>query len=77
LKELAKQRAHLPVRKLVQRPPNLLRRLQPCLLMSPLFVAQYLDASQSACDIVIFDEASQILGWDAVGAIARGRQVVV
>lgn len=77
LKELAKQRAHLPVRKLVQRIPNLLRRLKPCLLMSPLSVAQYLDASQSGFDIVIFDEASQIPVWDAVGAIARGRQVVV
>lgn len=77
LRELAKQRAHLPVRQLVHRIPNLLPRLKPCLLMSPLSVAQYLDAAHSNFDIVVFDEASQIPVWDAVGAIARGEQLVV
>ena len=28
-------------------------------------------------DVVIFDEASQIPVWDAIGAIARGRQAVI
>jgi hypothetical protein len=28
-------------------------------------------------DVVIFDEASQIFPWDAVGAISRGKQVIV
>lgn len=77
LRELAKQRAHLPVRQLVHRIPNLLPRLKPCLLMSPLSVAQYLDATHSNFDVVIFDEASQIPVWDAVGAIARGKQLIV
>ncbi|MCS6290683.1 MAG: DUF4011 domain-containing protein [Nitrospira sp.] len=77
LRELAKQRAHLPVRQLVHRIPNLLPRLKPCLLMSPLSVAQYLDAAHSNFDVVVFDEASQIPVWDAVGAIARGKQLIV
>jgi superfamily I DNA and/or RNA helicase/very-short-patch-repair endonuclease len=77
LRELAKQKAHLPVRKLVQGIPTLLPKLKPCLLMSPLSVAQYLDAAHSSFDVVVFDEASQILVWDAVGAIARGKQLVV
>jgi very-short-patch-repair endonuclease len=77
LRELAKQRAHLPVRKLVHGIPTLLPRLKPCLLMSPLSVAQYLDAAHSSFDVVVFDEASQIPVWDAVGAIARGKQLVV
>ncbi|TRW89747.1 DUF4011 domain-containing protein [Candidatus Methylobacter oryzae] len=77
LRELAKQKAHLPVRKLVQGVPTLLPKLKPCLLMSPLSVAQYLDASHANFDIVVFDEASQIPTWDAVGAIARGRQLIV
>lgn len=77
LRELAKQRAHLPVRRLVHGIPNLLPRLKPCLLMSPLSVAQYLDAAHANFDVVIFDEASQIPVWDAVGAIARGKQLVV
>lgn len=77
LRELAKQRAHLPVRRLVQGIPTLMHQLKPCLLMSPLSVAQYLDASHSNFDVVVFDEASQIPVWDAVGAIARGKQLVV
>jgi len=45
--------------------------------MSPLSVAQYLEPSHEMFDIVIFDEASQIPVWDAVGAIARGKQLIV
>src|SRR3546814_12641178 len=45
--------------------------------MSPLSIAQYLQAGTNAFDLVIFDEASQIPVWDAIGAIARGRQVVM
>lgn len=76
-RELAKQRRHVPVRQLVKGLPTLLPRLKPCLLMSPLSVAQYLDAGHAPFDLVIFDEASQIPVQDAVGAIARGKQVVV
>ncbi len=76
-RELQKQRKHLPVRQLVQGLPTLLPKLKPCLLMSPLSVAQYLDAGYSPFDLVVFDEASQIPVWDAVGAIARGKQLAV
>jgi very-short-patch-repair endonuclease len=75
-RELQKQRKHMPIRQLVQNLPSLMTRLKPCLLMSPLSVAQYLDASHAQFDAVIFDEASQIPVWDAVGAIARGKQLV-
>ena len=76
-RELQRQRGHMPVRQLVKRLPTLLPKLKPCLLMSPLSVAQYLDPSHANFDLVVFDEASQIPVWDAVGAIARGRQLVV
>ncbi|HEX8601487.1 MAG TPA: DUF3320 domain-containing protein [Pseudoduganella sp.] len=75
-RELQKQRRHMPIRQLIAGMPTLLPRLKPCLLMSPLSVAQYLDADHAQFDVVIFDEASQIPVWDAVGAIARGRQLV-
>ena len=39
--------------------------------MSPLSVAQYLKPGHFQFDIVIMDEASQILPEDAIGAIAR------
>ena len=45
--------------------------------MSPLSVAQFLSAGQMKFDIVIFDEASQIPVWDAVGALARGDKAIV
>ena len=57
--------------------PHLLRRLCPCMLMSPLSVAQYLDPSQPLFDLVIFDEASQMPTCEAVGAIARGKSLIV
>lgn len=76
-RELQKQRKQMPVRQLMQGLPTLLPKLKPCLLMSPLSVAQYLDAGYAQFDLVVFDEASQIPVWDAVGAIARGKQLVV
>ena len=76
-RELQKKARHVPVRQLMQRLPTLLPKLKPCLLMSPLSVAQYLDAGHSQFDVVVFDEASQIPVWDSVGAIARGQQLVV
>ena len=51
--------------------------LKPCFPMSPMSVAQYLEADHPPFDVVVFDEASQIPVWDAVGALARGRQAVV
>jgi hypothetical protein len=42
-----------------------------------LSVAQYLPANQALFDVVICDEASQITVWDAVGSLARGRQIIV
>jgi len=75
--QLQLQKRHIAIRKLVKQLPTVLPILKPCLLMSPLSVAQYLDPSYPPFDLVIFDEASQIPVWDAVGAIARGSQVVI
>ncbi len=76
-RELKKQRRHKPVRRLCAEIPNLLGRLAPCLLMSPLSVVQYLGRGALPFDIVVFDEASQMPIWDAVPAIGRGRAAVI
>lgn len=76
-RELKKKRRHLALRKLFQAIPALLPRLKPCFLMSPLSVAQYLPPGGKKFDLVVFDEASQIGTHDAIGAIARGAQVVI
>jgi very-short-patch-repair endonuclease len=71
------QRRHMGLRQLFQQTRTLVQRLKPCFLMSPISVAQYLPPGQMTFDLVVFDEASQIPTWDAVGAIARGAQAVI
>ncbi len=75
--QLQLQRAHKPIRQLAADMGDAFTRLAPCMLMSPLSIAQYLPTDQALFDLVIFDEASQITPWDAIGAMARGRQVVI
>jgi hypothetical protein len=76
-REINKKVRHIPLRQLFGRIPNVLTKLAPCVMMSPLSIAQYLPADAKPFDVVIFDEASQIPVWDAIGAIARGSQVVI
>ncbi|MBB2147981.1 DUF3320 domain-containing protein [Pedobacter gandavensis] len=65
------------IRKIFDSIPNLLHRISPCMLMSPISVAQYFDADSVKFDLVIFDEASQMPTCEAVGAIARATNVIV
>lgn len=76
-KELSKKRNIMPLRKLFKLIPNLLMKLKPCLMMSPLSVSYFLETEAYHFDLVIFDEASQIFPEDAIGAIFRGAQVVI
>ena len=55
----------------------LIRKICPCFLMSPMSAAQYLSLDSEKFDIVIFDEASQIPTCEAIGAISRGKSLVV
>lgn len=75
--EATKKRRFRPLRQLFASLPTLLPALKPCMLMSPLSVAQFLGESAATFDVVVFDEASQILPADAVGAIGRARQAVI
>lgn len=65
------------IRDVVSSMPSTIQKIAPCMLMSPLSIAQYLPAELEPFDVVIFDEASQIPTWDAIGAIARGKQTVI
>lgn len=75
--EMEKKRRIMPLRKLFHEIPTLLLTLKPCLMMSPLSVAYFLNAEDYHFDMVIFDEASQIFPQDAVGAIFRADQVII
>ena len=65
------------IRSILDNIPTLLPRLCPCMLMSPISVAQYIDLNAEKFDLVIFDEASQMPTSEAVGAIARGKALIV
>ena len=75
--EVYKSSRYLPLRRPFARVPNRLARLKPCLMMSPLAVSTYLESPEFQFDVVIFDKASQVLSWDAIGAVYPGRQLVV
>ena len=76
-RELSKQRRLMPLRKLFMAIPNLVTSLRPCFMMSPLSVSVFLEAQSYDFDLVIFDEASQVHTEDAIGAIMRGKQVII
>lgn len=67
----------LSLRALFEQIPNVLMKLAPCMLMSPISVAQYLTMDTELFDIVIFDEASQLPTCKAVGVLARGKNAVI
>lgn len=75
--QMGLKRPSKSIREVISGMPESFGKLAPCLLMSPLSIAQYLPADQAQFDVVVFDEASQIATWDAIGAIARGKQTII
>jgi hypothetical protein len=76
-REAEKKMRHLPFRKLMDQAPDALAAMFPCFMCSPLSVSQLLPGERSMFDMVIFDEASQVLPEDAVPSLMRGAQAVV
>jgi very-short-patch-repair endonuclease/DNA polymerase III delta prime subunit len=77
LRELGKKKRHIPIRKLLAEAGNVIQQAKPIFMMSPMSIATYLKQGALDFDLVIFDEASQITAPDALGAMLRGRQVIV
>lgn len=75
--EMQRRRGHMPIRKLMERAGPAVQALKPVFMMSPLSVAQFLAPGVFDFDLLVMDEASQIQPVDALGAVARARQVVV
>ncbi len=67
----------ISIRSLFEQIPEVLTKLCPCMLMSPISAAQYLQAENDLFDIVIFDEASQLPTCKAVGVLARAENAVI
>ncbi|GGN99223.1 DUF4011 domain-containing protein [Microbispora bryophytorum] len=75
-REAQKKTRHKPVRTLLAEAGHAIRALKPCLMMSPLTVSQFLPTDYTF-DVVIFDEASQVLPQDAVNCVYRGKSLIV
>ena len=75
--EMAKKRGHLPIRVLLEKAGPAIQQLKPVFMMSPLSVAQFLKPGALDFDLLVMDEASQIEPVDALGAVARVKQLVV
>jgi very-short-patch-repair endonuclease len=77
LGEMNRKKGHMPLRKLMAQCWGPIQDIKPVFMMSPLSVAMYLPPNGPRFDLVIFDEASQVRPEDSLGAILRGRQLVV
>lgn len=75
--EIARKRGHMPIRRLMENAGPAVQALKPVFMMSPLSVAQFLTPGVFEFDLLVMDEASQIQPVDAIGAVARAKQVVV
>ncbi len=74
---LPQTRPRVAVRQMLKRAGRAVQELMPCFMMSPQSVAQYLEPGAMHFDLIVMDEASQLKPEEAIGAIARGRQLVV
>jgi hypothetical protein len=75
-RQVNRKRGFSSVRRLFHDAPDALVAIKPCWAVSPLMVSQVLPAAE-VFDVVIFDEASQVMPADAIPAISRARQIVV
>lgn len=75
--EFNKKSRHRPIRKLVQEAGLAIQAIKPVMMMSPMSIANFVPPGSIEFDLVIFDEASQVRPVEALGALLRGRQLVV
>lgn len=76
-REFNKRARFKPIRQVVKEAGLALQAIKPVLMMSPLSIANFLPPGAVEFDLVIFDEASQVKPVEALGAVLRGRQIVV
>ena len=75
--EIGKKVRHKPIRQLMTTAGQAIQRIKPVFLMSPISVAQFLPPGKLEFDLLVIDEASQVRPEEALGSIARAKQIVV
>jgi len=76
VREGNKKKKHMPIKSLLSEAGPVVQAIKPCFMMSPLTVSQFLPPDLKF-DVVIFDEASQVIPSDAINCIYRGNQLIV
>ncbi len=76
-REIAKKRRHMPIRKLLVEAGHAIQAIKPVFMLSPISVAQFLAPGVLEFDLLLIDEASQVKPVDALGAMARAKQIIV
>ena len=74
--EMERKRGHRSVRRLLRDAGSVVQAIKPVFLMSPLSVAQFLEPGAVEFDMLVIDEASQVQPVDALGAVARCKQLL-
>ncbi len=75
--EIGKKRRHRSIRSMMDHAAQMIQKIKPIFLMSPISVAQFLKPGNVEFDLLVIDEASQVRPEDAIGSIARVKQIVV
>jgi len=75
--EFNKKARLMPIRKLISEAGMAIQAIKPVIMMSPMSIANFFAPGSIEFDLVIFDEASQVRPVEALGAIARAKQLVV
>jgi predicted RNase H-like HicB family nuclease len=71
------QQPRIALRRLFTNAGSAIRAYTPCVMMSPMSVAQYLEPGKHLFDLLVVDEASQMKPEDALGALMRCGQAVI
>jgi very-short-patch-repair endonuclease len=71
------QQPRIALRRLFSNAGNAIRSYTPCVMMSPMSVAQYLEPGRHQFDMLVIDEASQMRPEEALGAMLRCNQAVI
>ena len=75
--QMSLNQPRMSMRRVMAKAGRALKELKPCFMMGPLSVAQFLEPGSIHFDLIVMDEASQMRPEDALGAVARGTQLIV
>ena len=75
--EISKKTRHRSIRTIMANAGNMIQRIKPVFMMSPISVAQFLPPGTVKFDLLVIDEASQVRPEEALGAIARASQIAI